>query len=509
MNNRFVIIVGSRNNSRWVEDNINSILNQDYINYKVIYFDDASEDDTFIKANLLINSDQRFILDRSDTRVYKTWFFANLDKYFDVQDNDILVFLDGDDMFYCENVLSYLNVVYNKTNCWMTYGGMIVWEGGDTFKEPYPQNLEIPYSITSTKSYRKDIWRTSHLKSMRGFIWKNFNKKDLCPEGIYEPCQDDLAIMYSALEMCPPEKIFRVSETIYLYNGTPENGGSRGCTELKTKSNLEIIIRSKTPYNTLSFVTPTLAGGLGNQMFEVAAAIALSKDNNAVTIINPTEHILPNQGRNINTYLTNIFSRIVTDTTCNPINVYEWSKSTYKPIQFKENIKLRGHFQSYKYFDHHREYIQTLFSPTDEIKQYIQDKYTSINDITAIQVRRGDYAKFPNHHPLLSEKYYNDAVNMINPSEIWIFSDSIEWCKENLKFNCPVKYINEEDYIELYLISLCKNVIISNSSFGWWGAYLNTRHDKKVYVPSTWFGEIIVNDGFNMDDLILPEWIRI
>lgn len=321
----------------------------------------------------------------------------------------------------------------------------------------------------------------------------------------------DLPTVYSFLEMCPANKIFRVPETIYIWNNSQ---ASRGCAETKVGNNVgqiyEAEIRARQKYDELQVVVPTLAGGLGNQMFEIAAAASLAKDNNALLIINPDEHILPNQGRNVNTYTNNIFSRIATDTHP-PVKIaYSWEKPFYQPIPFQPNVKLGGHYQSFKFFDHNRGYIQSLFSPTDSVRERILTEYGPIlHKITAIQVRRGDYWKFPDHHPLLTPYYYAKAVKMACPEEIWVFSDDIKWCEENLHFDCPVRYIKDEDYIEMYVMSFCKNIIISNSSFGWWAAYLNMRPDTKVYVPDPWFGKAYINDGFKMEDLILPEWIRV
>src|ERR1017187_7751840 len=112
MDNRFVILIGSRNNSQWVESNLMSVLTQDYANYRVIYFNDASEDDTYSKAIQIAGNDSRFIFITQPERVFKASFFANFTNHFQLESNDILVFLDGDDVFYCENVLSYINEIY-------------------------------------------------------------------------------------------------------------------------------------------------------------------------------------------------------------------------------------------------------------------------------------------------------------------------------------------------------------------------------------------------------------
>ncbi len=244
-------------------------------------------------------------------------------------------------------------------------------------------------------------------------------------------------------------------------------------------------------------------------MFEIAAAASLAKDNNALLLVNPNEHFLPNQGKNVNTYAKNIFSKVVFDSQPPVKSSYSWEKPTYKPIPYQPNLKLGGHYQSYKYFDHNKDYIKDLFWNTDVAFNEVEYHHHMTSTTTAIQVRRGDYIKFPNHHPMLSADYCKKAVELCEHDQIYICSDDIEWCKENLKFDCPVQYIKDKDYCELYLIATCKNIIISNSSFGWWGAYLNLYDYGKVIAPSTWFGKALLDEGFNVDDLLPPNWIRI
>jgi hypothetical protein len=192
------------------------------------------------------------------------------------------------------------------------------------------------------------------------------------------------------------------------------------------------LVRNKKPYETIPFVTPTLAGGLGNQMFEIAAAASLAKKNNAVLLVNPNEHILPNQGRNVNNYRSNIFSNIVFDKLNAFEYVYKREVCTYEEIPYKPNIKLMGHFQSWKYFDDNREYIQRLFSPSNRDWSMVHK--------TAIQVRRGDYYKFPDHHPQLLPEYFHTAAKMANATEVDIYTDDVAWCKSNLKFDVPANY---------------------------------------------------------------------
>jgi hypothetical protein len=131
-------------------------------------------------------------------------------------------------------------------------------------------------------------------------------------------------------------------------------------------------------------------------------------------------------------------------------------------------------------------------------------------------VRRGDYVTSPKTnsvHGTCSLEYYYDSFNLIEKqhknSHYFIFSDDIEWCKQNLEFIKNKTFIelsaNERDHEEMYLMSQCKHNIIANSSFSWWGAWLNQNPDKMVIAPKKWFHD----QQINTNDLIPDTWIRI
>lgn len=505
MTNRFIIIIGSYNNEQWIAQNLESVLTQTYTNFKIVYYNACSTDNTLnIARSYQEKYPDKINVVSTPERHLKTWFFENLTELETIYDNDIICVLDGDDFLASEDVLNYMNEVYKQTKCWMTYGGMIVWNGGENTQQPFPQNSIPDPRVLEQKLYRRDMWRYSHMRTCRGFLWKRLKKDYLksTTDGNYFTL-DDLCTVYPFLEMCPANKIYRVEETTYIWNNSKANE-SRGCAENKVNNIGQIYeteIRNRPPYPELEIVSPTLAGGLGNQMFEIAAAASLAKDNNALLVINPTEHILPNQGRNVNNYLTNVFHKIATDTAPPLKTVYSWDHIYYKPIPYQPNVKLGGHYQSFKYFDHNREYIQNLFIPNGFCTKHYE--------FTAIQVRRGDYWKFPDHHPQLTPDYYVKAVKMAGCKNIAIYSDDIQWCEANLKFGPEyyVQYVSKDsDWEELLNMIGSKNIIVSNSSFGWWAAYLNTRKDKQIFVPSVWFGPAIIKDGFKMEDLILPDW---
>jgi len=102
--------------------------------------------------------------------------------------------------------------------------------------------------------------------------------------------------------------------------------------------------------------------------------------------------------------------------------------------------------------------------------------------------------------------YYIKAMERLkDKTDVFVvFSDDIEWCKQN--FSNAVFIENEKDYVEVYLMSLCDNHIISNSSFSWWGAWMNKNENKTVIGPQIWFGPGI---GHRTSDILPDNWIKI
>jgi hypothetical protein len=175
-----------------------------------------------------------------------------------------------------------------------------------------------------------------------------------------------------------------------------------------------------------------------------------------------------------------------------------------------KNVKINGYFQSEKYFINYKKEIKDLFKIDDETNFFLLKKYSNIIslDTCSIHVRRGDYLKFPNIHPTQNIEYYNKAVGYIGENKHYlIFSDDIEWCKNNLNFIKNKTFIfGNSDFQDLYLMSLCKNNIIANSTFSWWGAWLNNYKNKVVVAPELWFGNEV---NYNTYDLIPNNWIKL
>ena len=191
-----------------------------------------------------------------------------------------------------------------------------------------------------------------------------------------------------------------------------------------------------------------------------------------------------------------------------------------------DNINLDGYFQSGKYFENIDKELREDFQFHDEIYQPCKEMIDSLGDGRKIflHIRRGDpklpwaYVNLENAHPVQTWEYYEEALKQF-PEDIpvVVFSDVIEWCKEQDFFK-PDRFIFSETtdefadgqrvpWTDLCLMSLCTDAIIANSSYSWWGAWLMDNPEKVVVAPKKWFGKQYEN--YNMNDLIPKNWISV
>lgn len=185
-----------------------------------------------------------------------------------------------------------------------------------------------------------------------------------------------------------------------------------------------------------------------------------------------------------------------------------------KLLDIKENVYLQGYWQSEKYFYNAKDILRSEFSfkkKLDQKNQEISDLIKNTNSIS-LHVRRGDYVSSNNLGNVCSLKYYRNAMEYIK-SEVdnpffFVFSDDIDWCKANLNRD-NIFYVNinfgQDSYKDMQLMSLCQHNIIANSSFSWWGAWLNINTNKIVVAPNKWFN----NDKTVVKDIIPDDWIKI
>jgi len=182
-----------------------------------------------------------------------------------------------------------------------------------------------------------------------------------------------------------------------------------------------------------------------------------------------------------------------------------------------DDCYLYGYWQSEKYFKEYEKFIREDFHFRNSLNSQNAALKYEIDERTAvsIHIRRGDYVSDVKTTQIMNVcgiKYYRDAIHMIlsqvNSPHFYIFSDDMQWVRKNLSVPHPVTYVEhnsgKNSYIDMQLMGACKHHIIANSSFSWWGAWLNPNPKKIVVAPSKWF----VNSN-NDVDVVPSTWVRI
>jgi hypothetical protein len=187
-------------------------------------------------------------------------------------------------------------------------------------------------------------------------------------------------------------------------------------------------------------------------------------------------------------------------------------------LDIEGSLLLEGYWQSEKYFAEVADLIREEFMlrrPLDPRNVALAALIGEVNAVS-VHVRRGDYVTNPRTHQVhgvCSMEYYERAVRTIaereRHSHLFVFSDDPKWTKEHLRFPFPTVYVEgnegEKHCDDLRLMSLCRHNIIANSSFSWWGAWLNRNPGKTVVAPAKWFNV----DGMNTRDLLPETWLRL
>jgi len=254
-------------------------------------------------------------------------------------------------------------------------------------------------------------------------------------------------------------------------------------------------------------ITAYLQGGLGNQIFQVAAAYNLAKENNDEACFNFNSSHTPLQGEQAHKYKRNIFKEFTHKNVIDFKEVFEEQGHSYKKIEYKKDLLIKGYFQSEKYFlKNKQDVVDKLNQGLNEFKPQVRKYLDSIPGLkVAVHIRRGDYLNNPSIHPTCTKEYYQKALesfSFMKYTPIFV-SDDIKWCKENFKGEfSPFK----DELEDLTLLSMCNDNIIANSTFSWWGAYLNQSKIKVVVSPKQWFGE---NGPQDTQDIIPNNWIKI
>lgn len=252
-----------------------------------------------------------------------------------------------------------------------------------------------------------------------------------------------------------------------------------------------------------TFYSAKLMGGLGNQLFQISNALCQGFKNGVDSYF-LKESWTPGEGNQTSFYVDNIFRNISFidsyGTNLHIINELTWNDADLKIIP-NTSLLFNGYFQSSKNFLGYNEELKKIFSPSPFFLKKIKKTYPNISDekTVSIHIRRGDYLMLSDVLPILDKSYFDHCLEIIKDFDrVYVFSNDKDWAKNNFKSEKFIIVENLEDYEELWLMSLCKINVISNSSFSWWGSFLNLYENKKVFSPNTWFGPSGVHPHYNI-----------
>jgi len=277
------------------------------------------------------------------------------------------------------------------------------------------------------------------------------------------------------------------------------------------KAFLKRIIKLVTPRKVIK-----IQGGLGNQLFQYAYGRNLEFLGQKVTFDISFFQSARSKKDTARDFKLNHFN-------INPGISFSRYYRPLREIRFKIrrvfNQKLDRFYQGEKYFNYSREIIRQEFYLKEPLTAAALIWQTKINQAVhsvSLHIRRGDYIsnkKTNAYHGVCSLDYYQQALQKIverfgSNLEVFVFSDDIVWAKENLSFNFLINYVSSpqiQDYEELILMAQCQDHIIANSSFSWWGAWLDSRPNKIVVAPQYW----LVDQPQKSSEVIPASWLTI
>ncbi len=254
----------------------------------------------------------------------------------------------------------------------------------------------------------------------------------------------------------------------------------------------------------------SLFGRIGNNMFQLATAASLAHRYDCAWVAVPDpDYRFPDGGVFLD-YLQMFRTNILRNVDLRegyPIcsEVYHEPDHGYQPIPWSEDLMLYGYFQSEKYFV--PECVRRLFAVDDTTRKQLDTQYGDILALqpVSINVRRGDYLQKQHYHPVCSMDYYEEAISRMGRNRHYLItSDDLDWCRSHFTGDNFHFARQTNAATDLYLPTLCTDNILSNSSFSWWGAWLNLNPEKRVIAPKKWYGARFTY--IDTADLLPPRW---
>lgn len=245
--NQFKIVIPVYNSERWIIKCLESLTNQTYFNWNAVIINDNSTDKTLENIkNFLVNlpedKKKRFKLFDRGVNVGALSNIIHGVNSICKDDEDIIALLDGDDWLASNDVLEYLNVIYQDDNIWLTYGRHQYLSRG---------YISQVVQITDTRSYRtSQDYNSSHLRTFKYKIWKRIQDVDFRDKsGKYYSMAWDLSIMFPLIEMAGPRRIKAIDKLLYIYNDENPINDFRKSFQLQRL--LDVEIRNKLQYKEL------------------------------------------------------------------------------------------------------------------------------------------------------------------------------------------------------------------------------------------------------------------
>ena len=233
-------------------------------------------------------------------------------------------------------------------------------------------------------------------------------------------------------------------------------------------------------------------GRLGNQLFQVAATVALAMEHGE-------GYGFPRWAYEGRFGIAGCFYDAL------PAGgvTHREGRFAWDPVPYRRNTALYGFFQSEKYFGTFAPLIRRLLTPR---VTFVRSKYLGV---ASVHVRRGDYLDKPDCHPPLGVEYYETAAAACRRrgiKEFLVFTDDRPWCRANLTGRAGwILAPAADEVVHLAEMAACEAHIIANSSFSWWGAWLDPRDQKLVVAPKEWFGPTLA-PTHPTSDLVPARW---
>lgn len=275
-------------------------------------------------------------------------------------------------------------------------------------------------------------------------------------------------------------------------------------------------------------VSVSVMGGLGNQLFIIFATLGYAIENNYMFVFDDSPLVGPRKKTYWYSFLKPL--DIFCNTSLQPNIIYREPSFKYSKIpifQNNQDFHMAGYFQSYKYFEKHRNQIFELIE-LDQQQKLVAAKISIKHDFNrtiSLHFRLGDYKNLPQFHPVLSLSYYKTALKSIQSLDedkswtVLYFCEYEDIAEVSVKVNelkeefplMTFERFHEEhldDWEEMLAMSLCRHHIIANSTFSFFGAYFGAPAvDTQVYYPSQWFGPAL--SGHDTSDICPSNWIKI